>query len=823
MRKGRIIAGIMAVVMALTMLPQSAVTALAAGPAVNKTIELGADILVNDDTTSSAPKKVKAGDELTYTGRLDVASIQEEIKSTASGYESYMSMISLSNVSSSFSTTLTVPSDGLVVDESKVSASLTDNNLFRIAETGGVSYNSAAGTITVNMELKNSYNSKTFKQLYDDVNACAKSLDVTIQGISVKNNAREGDKYTVSGTVSGGFSGTANVFVATKDFSFNWTGAQTADGRDSQITDPSSKDIQCTVEVDSTTPTPDPDPDHRPASWDISKSKVATNLNDDYESTITLSMPSAEENLATEVAFVLDESSFSDTEKKAMELLQALKEQADNTGAKVQVDVIGFKRAAYNHGSFDISTQYTELEEAFKKKNSGGSNIHAGLLMAEEVLASNTDIPNSRKYMILVSDGDTYLYCKNEDYNTPYSRSFVPLESQNNSYAYGGYYDEGYYYPSEPYGDNVGRPNTADPDAWSKYLADVKARNEESNGDQYEFVWKYYDGWQTTRPDASEYKATPCQPRTASNIDMAFLYAAETYHDLASKYHCYSVAVQSLNKEDGGHKAYMDYLNGGAEASFDEIKANILYLVGAGSSIEDYMGYVEDDYDFDFVNKESELSMTVGGKSYPAEKIEDNKYGFDPQDNGSYNYVLEYKPGEGNAEHFTWTTNVNVTNFAPVQIIYKVKLTNPKTTPGTYGVYDEDGSKGESGLYTNDKATLTIKDSSGADRGTEAFGRPTVSYSVQAPSTPEEEHKRHHTDDTPATPETLAVTEIAEAGDQPIQIAESGTTEEPVTEISDKGAIGATGDNSMMVLYGILVLAAGAGLITWAARRRRTR
>ncbi|MGI6067714.1 hypothetical protein [Absicoccus porci] len=37
---------------------------------------------------------------------------------------------------------------------------------------------------------------------------------------------------------------------------------------------------------------------------------------------------------------------------------------------------IGFKRAAYDHGSFDLTTQYDLLREAFKKKNSGGSNIH---------------------------------------------------------------------------------------------------------------------------------------------------------------------------------------------------------------------------------------------------------------------------------------------------------------------------------------------------------------------------------------------------------------------------------------------------------------
>ena len=47
------------------------------------------------------------------------------------------------------------------------------------------------------------------------------------------------------------------------------------------------------------------------------------------------------------------------------------------------------------------------------------------------------------------------------------------------------------------------------------------------------------------------------------------------------------------------------------------------------------MGYTAD-YNFDFVNDASKLSMTVGqgagAKTYSAEKIADNKYGFAPRE-----------------------------------------------------------------------------------------------------------------------------------------------------------------------------------------------
>lgn len=52
-----------------------------------------------------------------------------------------------------------------------------------------------------------------------------------------------------------------------------------------------------------------------PEKWDIPKSKTATNLDANYESEVTLSLTSAEEQLETDVVFVLDESSCNDAGK----------------------------------------------------------------------------------------------------------------------------------------------------------------------------------------------------------------------------------------------------------------------------------------------------------------------------------------------------------------------------------------------------------------------------------------------------------------------------------------------------------------------------
>lgn len=182
---------------------------------------------------------------------------------------------------------------------------------------------------------------------------------------------------------------------------------------------------------------------------------------------------------------------------------------------------------------------------------------------------------------------------------------------------------------------------------------------------------------------------------------------------------------------------------GDLKNAFDSIANEIIYLLDEGSYVEDYMGYVEGDYNFDFINDASKLTVTVGQKeTLKAQKIEENRYGFGPIETvqtlegdtpeiRGYQYVLEYVPGEKKSdEHFVWHINVPVSNFAPVALTYSVKLVNPKSASGTYGQYDEDGSKEYSGLYTNNSATLHPKDSNENWGIPENFQKPTVSYTV---------------------------------------------------------------------------------------------
>lgn len=129
------------------------------------------------------------------------------------------------------------------------------------------------------------------------------------------------------------------------------------------------------------------DPAEKPA-WDISRSKVATALNKNNESTVTLSLPSAEEKLNSDVVFVLDGSSSANTAvvDGSLALLEGLKTSTENSGAAVNVCVVKFKRRAYKSDWFDLSNNFDDIKNAMKAKYSGGTNIHAGLLAGKEAL-----------------------------------------------------------------------------------------------------------------------------------------------------------------------------------------------------------------------------------------------------------------------------------------------------------------------------------------------------------------------------------------------------------------------------------------------------
>lgn len=456
----------------------------------------------------------------------------------------------------------------------------------------------------------------------------------------------------------------------------------------------------------------DPVDPPEPPTWDHSKDKTATELDNNFNSRVTLSLPSAEKELVSDVVFVLDKSTSATVENQALGMLKQLKEKAAEDGATVKVGVVIFNKEAHVTEWKDLVTEYDAIEDAITQKISSGTNTHAGLLAAQKMLEDDKNVEDSRKHMIFVSDGITYIF--EEPAQAINSQQLTNGEygimAGNDCWGIRHYYEGG---------DNF------IPDNWDAYLQDVE--NHLSDVEQY---IQPYDNMSQENHIPRGDTVLP------TTVDVALYKTAKLYHELSEKYHCYAVLGDTGVTNYPWGPNFMTYLADGKKVSFDDIQKDIYYLLDAGSQVVDIIGQGKDnkgnDYNFDVVNLEN-MTITVGGAELNKEMIQSDEfpgsttYGFFEGKiaDGNYDFVVTYYP-EGVAdaddekrEHFVWDINVPVSNFAPVQFSYDVHLTDPQTTKGTYTV------------ATNVEAVLTPVDSNGTKGKPEKFPVPELTYEVK--------------------------------------------------------------------------------------------
>ena len=444
-----------------------------------------------------------------------------------------------------------------------------------------------------------------------------------------------------------------------------------------------------------------------PIEWNVSRSKTATALDTStWTSNVTLSLPSAEDALASDVVFVLDKSTSADLEGQALEMLTALKEKAASTKAKVKVGVVIFNKQANKTAPLtDLATGYDDIQAAIEQTISSGTNTHAGLLAGKQMLDEDNEVAANRKYLIFVSDGITYMYNAEP---TATAWSF-----KADSWKHWAGPDNW----SSKYGSNT------PPDSWSERMTEIGAQVE-AQGTEYEYL---YDGTaEKWTPEDETYT------NYANSIDKALYLTYQVYQEAKTKgYNCY--AVVNENEKTATYPwgpDFMRYLAGGETVNFNKIQNDILYAVSAGSTVEDQMGDA-----FDFVP--DSLKLTVGGTELKSKANGNMTYFGDDVENLSENncrFKVLYDP---TADAFVWTINENVSNFAPVQLTYTVKLTEPETAPGTYGTEDLKGEKNvpaDKALFTNKRAVLNAINSAGAQLKPLDFPKPSVSYTVKKSS-----------------------------------------------------------------------------------------
>lgn len=169
--------------------------------------------------------------------------------------------------------------------------------------------------------------------------------DTTVweDGKMVDAKAYHTDGVKVDGVTYGnGGSGANDILYAEgyKDNAFTITYSEWTKNPDGTKTHTVTKTCNYCGYQESTTETAEADP----IDWDVSKSKIATKLDTNtWTSNVTMSLPSAEEALGSDIVFVLDKSSCKkETAASAAQMLTALQSQVQSNGSKIQVGVVVF-------------------------------------------------------------------------------------------------------------------------------------------------------------------------------------------------------------------------------------------------------------------------------------------------------------------------------------------------------------------------------------------------------------------------------------------------------------------------------------------------
>ncbi len=522
--------------------------------------------------------------------------------------------------------------------------------------------------------------------------------------------------------------------------------------------------------------------------------KTATELDENYETTVTLTVAGSQETQKVAVLFVLDYSTSAAVRQAAEDMLQELasKDQVD-----LKVAVVNYNRDVEVIGWVDFDTDTTGLLDT---SIDGGTNYHAGLLAAEDLLMSE-EIDGYTTYLITISDGITYLWT---DEITGITQS-VWVEGKVD-----GYYV--YWNNNSVYDLRYGTQTELSTERF-----DALVSGEIENASQYSNTVKIaeelvYGG---NISESSSYVASTEYEDYLIGTEMAIYETAQSYQKLLDM-----VDYAYAFKKDENHwteypygEQLMDYLIGLSEdgsgeitdttatKTFSGIKNQILYTIQSGT-VTDVIGN-----DFDLKDVKT-FTMTVDGVTLTA-TVNGNTVNFGTADaDGIYPYTVTYYPDAADGEQFVWSINVPVEMGAEITLSYVLKLVNISTTAGTYGTYDEDGSEGYSDIKTNESAELEYTPTDG-DPETKPFPEPTVSYTVPETEEPTDTTETTDPTETTDTTESTEVTETSETvTEDPVEVEEA----EPTVAAEVVSAV--TGDNAPIGIAILLAAISEIALIT---------
>ena len=432
--------------------------------------------------------------------------------------------------------------------------------------------------------------------------------------------------------------------------------------------------------------------------------KTADGLDDNKTTDVTLSVGSTQDTEDVAVLFLLDYSTSVSVRGAAADLLSALAEK-ENTNIKACV--INYW-ADQDEGAWTTITPGMDTSGLLETTQTGGTNLHGGLLAAQEALQSS-EIAGYETYVITISDGLTYLWTDEATGDTMsvwyQNRGNGPDDIQNGNSVYdmkyhGGEIDAAQF-DSLVNGDTAAQTKYANTEPYFEVYGSAKPGADETdrfisyNGTEEEYTYNRENYLIGT--EIAIYKSAEVFQEIAAEADHVFTLKMDENHWGQYPYGEQLMDYMVSESADGSGLVTDDT----ADTIFAGLEDKILYEVQSGVVTDVISPY------FDLTGMDT-FTMTRGAETLSG-TVEGNTVTFD---NG--NYVVTY---DGD-KTFTWAINTPVVEGNGITLTYNLTLDQ--------AAVDADEDLNQNAVPTNTEATLDYVSTNG-NEGTDTFPIPNVS------------------------------------------------------------------------------------------------
>ena len=434
--------------------------------------------------------------------------------------------------------------------------------------------------------------------------------------------------------------------------------------------------------------------------------KTADGLDDNKTTDVTLSVGSTQDTEDVAVLFLLDYSTSVSVRGAAADLLSALAEK-ENTNIKACV--INYW-ADQDEGEWTTITPGMDTDSLLETTQTGGTNLHGGLLAAQEALQSS-EIAGYETYVITISDGLTYLWTDEATGDTMsvwyQNRGNGPDDIQNGNSVYdmkyhGGEIDAAQF-DSLVNGDTAAQTKYANTEPYFEVYGSAKPGADETdrfisyNGTEEEYTYNRENYLIGT--EIAIYKSAEVFQEIAAEADHVFTLKMDENHWGQYPYGEQLMDYMVSESADGSGLVTDDT----ADTIFAGLEDKILYEVQSGVVTDVISPY------FDLTGLDT-FTMTVGGEELTG-TVDETANTVTFADGA---YVVTY---DGD-KTFTWAINTPVVEGNGITLTYNLTLDQ--------AAVDADEDLNQNAVPTNTEATLDYVSTNG-NEGTDTFPIPNVS------------------------------------------------------------------------------------------------